>query len=270
MRMGVCKLCLLTKPLMLSHLIPAGCYAYCESELVSPLRVGNGVIFTTDRQTKDYLLCADCEEILNKGGEAWMIPKFTTIKHSFPFFTMLTNDPPFAEEGGAALYNAGANPLIDVQKVTHFAMGIFWRASVHSWEKGGVEPMIDLGPYSESIRTWLRGDTVFPEHVYLSISVSRPPHARVNMAAPFAASRKEWRTFSMYILGVFYGLCVGRLTDPIFKLISFFPAEGHTVMVSDDVTANVNQQFIDNYLISRKTASYLRAVAKVDAAKRGK
>src|SRR6266446_1407562 len=253
MKIGICKLCLLTKSLLLSHLMPAGLYPYFKHEQVSPLRIGDGVVFPTDQQTKDYLLCTDCEDILNKGGEAWMIPKFATIEYSFPFFTMLTNDPPALQDDGGAIYDAATNPLIDVQKVTHFAMGIFWRASVHSWKKGRVEPMIDLGPYSEAIRTWLSGETEFPQYMYLSVSVCRPPRAQVNMTPPTEEDRRDWHTFSMYILGVLFVLSVGRRTDAVIKRVSFFPAPGSPVMVSDDVTAHLNQIFGESYREARKT-----------------
>jgi hypothetical protein len=65
-----------------------------------------------------------------------------------------------------AVYLATQNPEIEVEKLTHFALGLFWKASVHSWRGDTTRPRIDLGPYSEEIRKWLRGQNAFPKYVY--------------------------------------------------------------------------------------------------------
>ena len=76
-----CPMCLETKSVVSSHLYPAALYDYCRNSVgESPMCVANGVVMVTDRQVQDYLLCLECEEVLNKGGETWVNPKLATIK----------------------------------------------------------------------------------------------------------------------------------------------------------------------------------------------
>ena len=57
---------------------------------------------------------------------------------------------------------------IRVDEITHFVMGMFWKAGVHSWSGSQTEPVIDLGPYTEPIGGFLRGEQEFPDHVALT------------------------------------------------------------------------------------------------------
>jgi hypothetical protein len=85
------------------------------------------------------LLCLECEDILNQGGETWTNPRLTTVNEAFPFFAILVKHPAANEHEAGGLYSAAENPEIDVEKLTHFAIGICWKAAVHSWkakEKG--------------------------------------------------------------------------------------------------------------------------------------
>jgi hypothetical protein len=58
------------------------CLRFCLSIAArgdqSPVRVGGGIVIPTDRQTQDYLLCKECEDTLNKGGESWIADKLAT------------------------------------------------------------------------------------------------------------------------------------------------------------------------------------------------
>ena len=147
--------------------MPAFLYEYCRKGEHRPMKVGNGVVMPTDRQTRDYLLCKDCEDILSQGGEEWIADKLATWDRTFPLYDLLTKQPPDFDEEGMTVYSAANNPEIRVDELTHFALGIFWKASVHSWSGSRTEPLIDLGPYSENVRTWLRNETRFPENIYL-------------------------------------------------------------------------------------------------------
>src|SRR5438270_518716 len=128
-----CKMCLDDKTLARSHLMPRQLYDYCRKGQHRPIKVGDGVLIPTDRQTRDYLLCEDCERVLNDGGERWFTGKLATWERKFTFYDLLTKVPPILDEDGASVYLAAQNPAIDVAKLIHFALGIFWKASVHSW-----------------------------------------------------------------------------------------------------------------------------------------
>jgi hypothetical protein len=143
-----CPMCLEMKDVMSSHLIPAALYDYCRAGDERPVRIGDGVVMQTDRQVQAPLLCSSCEQVLNRGGETWANSKFARLGGNFPLYEMITAVTPVVPN----LYPTASNPLIDREKLTHFALGIFWKASVHSWRGRDKTPLIGLGPYSDSIR----------------------------------------------------------------------------------------------------------------------
>jgi len=80
------------------------------------------------------------------------------------------------------MYFATQNPEIEVEKLTHLALGIYWKAAVHSWKGGETDPLIELGPYAEAFR--LRGENSFPKNVALGVALSRPDRALKGLHGP--------------------------------------------------------------------------------------
>jgi hypothetical protein len=261
-------MCLLEKDLLKSHLIPAALYDYCRQADFAPVRVGNGVVFATDRQTQDYLLCRDCETILNQGGESWVNPRLCTMERKFPLYDLLAKLPNYMADDDAALYHLPDDSIIDFQKLTHFGMGIFWKAAVHSWKGDSVEPMIELGPYADQIRRWLIDEADFPEHVQLWVSMSRPEYAQIALNPPVQTSKTNWRTFLMHVLGLMYQLNIGAGMDAATRETCFYRNPGHPIMVSTELTKQWEAKLAKHYNESRKTQTYLQAKAKRDARKR--
>jgi len=258
-----CPMCLGVKEVVSSHLIPSALYDYCRSaDNASPVRVGDGVIMHTDRQTQAYLLCTDCEDILNKGGENWVNRKLATMKQSFPLYDLLVGTIPAFDENGGTLYCANQNPMIDADKLTHFALGIFWKASVHSWRGKHRSPLIQLGPYSDVIRTWLRGESQFPQHISLTVSLSRPERALITFHDPIETKLLEWHAFLLYVPGVQFILSTGRDIDPAMKDTCFHENAAHPIFVSDDLTGQIWAKMAQHYRQARKTRGYVEAQAE--------
>jgi hypothetical protein len=157
-----CPLCNTVKTVVSSHLMPARMYKYCTPEGAHPISISSDLIIESDRQLQDYLLCCECEDNLNRGGESWLLPLLSQYKGPFPFYDLLTKYPPDAVDGEGAVYATIRNPEIQSDKLVHFAMGVFWKAAVHSWSGLRTEPMIDLGSYIEPVRKFLRGEAGFP------------------------------------------------------------------------------------------------------------
>ena len=153
---GICKMCLLEKPLARSHLIPARVYRYCRKGKHKPIMIGRGIVLPTDEQVWTHLLCDGCETILNNGGERWTVSKLLTWEKTFPLYDLLTHQKPDSDEDGMQLYGTAKNPLIKADKLTHFALGIFWKASVTLGI--GRRPTHRAWPLFEKIRLWLRGE----------------------------------------------------------------------------------------------------------------
>jgi len=267
MKQGTCKMCLANRDLVSSHLIPAALYGYCSDEHIEPIRVSDGAVVPTSRQTQDYLLCIDCEGILNRGGESWVNSKLCRMDRKFPLYEIVVSgQPAFAEDENNSIYLASHNPAIDVEKLTHFGIGIFWKASVHSWKPGTTDPLIDLGPYSGQLRGWLRGQMDFPANVGLWVTVSPPERAQVTLNPPMLSKRTEYRTYLLHLLGLIYQLNVGTGIDPMALETCFYRNPEHPIVISHDLTAVLERGLVRQFSKARKTDSYLRAKKKREVA----
>lgn len=258
-----CPMCLETKNVVSSHLYPAALYAYCRNaDDESPMRVANGVVMQTDWQVQDYLLCLECEDILNKNGETWANPKLATVKDGFPLYDLLMKGPAAFQDEKGGTYYVAQNPHIDVEKLTHFAIGIFWKAAIHTWRNGRERIRIELGPYGEPIRRWLRSEGSFPKNVNLAVAMAKPENTLVVLTGPVKQSTKRWQSFSLQVPGLLFTLHVGKLIDPEMKNCCFHEDPTHPIFVSDDVMEALWKRLGNHYRESRKMRGYLQAKAK--------
>jgi hypothetical protein len=189
--------------------MPAALYNYCRPPGGNPISFTTRLVIESSRQMQYPLLCEECEDILNKGGEDWILPLFARLDGSFPFHDLLTKMDPAVVHGDAKLYATAKNPEIDTTKLMHFAMGIFWKASVHSWRGGETDPLIDLGAYAEPIRKYLRSEGPFPAGMLLMIGVLPTPVKHIAFTVPYQGSSVNWRNFIFYVPGVEFTLLVG-------------------------------------------------------------
>jgi hypothetical protein len=204
-----CKLCLETKMLEDSHFMPQFIYKYCRTEGVEPIRVIADIALSTSRQIHDHLLCKECEDILNKGGESWMAEKLATLDGKFPLHDLVASGPVIFAEEEYRIYYGIENLEVKYDMIMHFAMGIFWKASVHSWIAGRTEPWIDLKEHSERIRLFLRGGE-FPEEVALNVVLTTPERAYIGAQEPYQAAGDENRYFMFSVPGIWFNLIVGK------------------------------------------------------------
>jgi len=226
-------LCLIEKQVVKSHLIPQAMHDYCRPPAGNPISITSELVVETSRQVQDFLLCLECEDSLNKGGEDWLLPLLARIDGRFPFYDLLTKIPPDVEEDGAACYAAARNPEIQVAKLVHFAMGVFWKASVHSWSGRRKNPLIDLGPYGEPIRKFLRGETGFPDCMALVVGVLPASRALISFSQPYRGSAANWHNFLFYIPGIQFSLCVGRGVNREQRSVCIASNPLHPILVTD-------------------------------------
>lgn len=258
-----CPMCLETKNVVSSHLHPAALYDYCRAaDNTSPTRIGDGVIMHTDRQIQRPLLCVECENLLSKGGETWTNPKLATTQKSFPLYDILTKLPAAFNDQAGSIYDASENPEIEVERLTHFAIGIFWKASVHSWRGSKTAAMIDLGAYSDRLRRWLRGEDKFPNNVCLEVVLARPERALIVLGEPTSVKREGWSCFLLGVPGILFILDVGLLIDADTRMLCFHENPAHPVLVSDEVMGVLYGCIAEQFRESRKTRAYLAAKTK--------
>lgn len=258
MRTGTCSGCLKTKPLVRSHLVSRAVYDYLRTDDLHPIVVGGGTVRATTDQLQADLLCEECERMLNDGGEKWMLGKFCTVDRRYPLYDLLHRQAPIDVDADGETFAAGTNPDIDVNSISHFALGVFWKASLHSWAFGEIS----LGPYGEAIRTWLRGETAFPQNVALNVILSRPAAAQILMNPPYQTAVIPCHTYLFHVPGLLFRLSVGKEIPLAEKTLCFYSSAEHFIVVSDIVTKKVLHANATNFSEATKTKSYKKARAK--------
>jgi hypothetical protein len=252
-----CPLCTLPKPLIQSHLASAALYKLCRAPDSDPIFVTNEVVMRSGRQLQDYLLCSECDGMLSAKGEAWLLPLAGRMD-GFPLYDILMKREPYERDGELALYAAADNPEIDVPKLTHFAMGMFWKASVHSWSGSRLEPLIDLGKYSEEVRKFLRGEDKFPERMSLTVGVSPPP-IMPTIAMPYRGSATQYHKFLFHVPGINFALNVGTKVDAAMREACFASNPRHPILLKNlaDENLKVNRSVVAG---ARKATGVLKYV----------
>ena len=133
-------------------------------------------------------------------------------------------------------YAASRVAEIDSPKLAHFAMGIFWKASVHSWRGGETAPLIELGKYGESIRVFLRGEAPFPEKMSLMVGVIPPPVKTINFCYPYRGSASGYHNYLFHIPGIEFALHVGNMLPPEVKANCFASHPLRPIFVSAGIS----------------------------------
>src|SRR5678810_1070890 len=91
--LGTCRLCLKSDAhLQNSHFIAAAFYKIgraLDSTFPHPVFVTPDVSVMTSEQTSEKLLCADCEQRFNRGGEDWILRQCWKTEADFPLYDTL-------------------------------------------------------------------------------------------------------------------------------------------------------------------------------------
>jgi hypothetical protein len=209
-----CPMCSETKNVISSHLIPGALYKECRRPGGHPIVFNSKLVYESSRQMQSPLLCEVCEDVLNKGGENWMMPLFAKADGSFRFHDLLTSIPPSYVVDDTRVYFTAQNAQIHPDKIIHFAMGVFWKAAVHPWILGEKESLIDLGEFAEPIRKYLKEGALFPGEMAVTMGVLPTPVKHLAINAPYRGSNPTTKNFLFYALGIEFSLSVGStLTD---------------------------------------------------------
>ena len=213
MPVGTCRLCKLEKDLVNSHFLPAALYKPLHAEgldVNEPMMITAKRVIQSSRQITAHTFCAGCEAIFNNGGEAWVLHKLATLT-VFPLRDMVLTSPPMIDESDFKVFSCDRIAGFQTEKVVHLAMGIFWKATVGTWNiTDGPPPRIELGPYEEPIRQFVLGAGPFPTYVCLVafLDASTPP--LIAITPPRRFRREEFHLFAFYMNGLQCLLCVGK------------------------------------------------------------
>lgn len=234
-------------------------YDYCRTGDSEPVVMTSRIVMQTSRQVQTPLLCLDCENVLNRGGENWLLPLLATIDGKFPLLDIIERFEPDIPDGELRIYAASRNPAIEIEKLIHFAIGVFWKASIHSWRGDSKELQIDLGPYRESVRAFLLGKTPFPQHMGLVLGVLPRDKALVSITLPYRNPERDFHGFTFLIPGMVFALSVGNRLGPNLPLMCFATNPAHPILVADlsqDIK-NVGGAIFGKARKSRKLIEYM-------------
>jgi hypothetical protein len=210
---GKCKLCLQTKALMNSHLMPAALYRKSRQEGAqnpNPIILTSRGSVRTSRQTRDYVLCGNCEGLFSRNGEKYVMGQVFD-GNKFPMLDTLHAVPSIKMGPNFEVYDQAMVPGIDRERLAYFALSVFWRASAHAWKRPDDSPItIDLGPYSEVLRKFLLGETAFPENVVLHVIVCTDSMTQDIFYMPGLVRKQEERTYSFQARGLNFFMTVGK------------------------------------------------------------
>jgi len=247
---GICKLCLEDKPLCDSHLVPSALYKMCAKggKLIS---LNSKTIKVAEGEVSFPLLCSDCEQRLSKDGENWLLPKLANKDRTFPLYDILVTGTPDAVFDGRAAYACSRIDNFAFRKITNFAIGIFWKASVHSWKPDVRKTRIDLGRYREQFRLFLLNKGPFPKNATLSVGVSPPQDATSTFNLPHLTHKHPHFSYLQVIPGMVFVLNVGNRLCPEDRDTCFFSNPIHPLIVRnmrDRIDAHFRSNFKDSVM----------------------
>jgi hypothetical protein len=175
----VCKLCLqIVDKLEDSHFLSAGIYRRLRDEHSvnpNPVLVTPTGVLPTSKQAKAHLLCRECEQLLSKQGESWVLANCLQADGRFPLATALAARTPdvSSPETPTRLYYAAGFPKVNISALTYFAASIFWRGAIHPWCSDGTVP-VPLGSlFQEELRKYLIGLQPFPHECFSLLAIVR-------------------------------------------------------------------------------------------------
>jgi hypothetical protein len=196
----------------------------------------------TSRQAQAPLLCFDCEQILREDGEDWVLPRLAKYGGEFQLGKSLKAAQAAFSEPNLMAYALAGIPSIRVDALIHFAMGIFWKASIHSWMTQVKKPSISLGSYDEELRSFLLGTQDFPSQMALCLNVLPMPVKLISFHFPFETqARPEDRTFHLYVPGLNFTLFVGSKI-PQEARMTCLNVKPHALLVYDS-SDSIKQRF---------------------------
>jgi hypothetical protein len=248
--------------------MPRALYDYCRSADCDVVKFNSEVAFVSSYQAQDYILCKACEDVLNEGGEKWSVGKLATMdRKPYPLYEIVSKAAPRFEDEGTMVYHGVDVAGLEIGKFTHFAAGLLWKASIHSWSKEGEKPRIELGPYSDKIRKYLRGEAEFPEHIKLWLTIVRPENAMIGFIEPHErVSAGGFKSYFCYIPGVLFCWSVGKQITAELRVGCFATSQYHTFFVSNNVHEILEGRMRMDYLGARKSGK----LVKIRTARRGR
>jgi len=187
----------------------------------------------TSRQVHDYVLCLDCEQLLNVNGEQWVLERLA-VGLASPLYYALGGLEPIHRETDLDVYAVVRNPEFDVEKIVHFGVGVFYKAAVHRWriDKNRWQKL-SFGAYLEPLRLFLLGQKAFPAgRATLTFCLLPPTNSPKRIYNPYEWMPGEHHTYSFCIIGLEFWLSLGKQISQDFCHLCFATKPYRPVVVN--------------------------------------
>jgi hypothetical protein len=216
MPVGKCGLCLQSRQLHRSHLLPSALYRLTRDPNLrnpNPVVITKRITKTSSDQITDHFLCGQCEQRFSAEGEKYAMSQVYDGKRFALLETLSAVEPSHIVPATPAtpefrLYSEVCSPQIDRRSLLYYCMSVFWRASANSWR--GVTSL-ELGPYEESIRRYLVGTAGFPTNVAVQFFTATDALTQKTSFPPSALKRLgPFRSYGFTSRGLVWWLHAGR------------------------------------------------------------
>ena len=219
-----------------SHFLSAGIYRILRDDGApnpNPWALTAEAAFQTSRQMKAPLLCPDCEQRLSKNGENWVLRNCLKADRSFPLADALAARRPDLSSPTTTtrVYYAAEVPAIDVAALSYFAASIFWRGSIHPWNKDGSYP-VNLGPFQESFRMYLIGQADFPKDSSLWVIVREGGKIDRMTYAPIGKREGKVHVYKFPMPGLGFSLTVSKNVPESYRNMCFVHGGGNPIIAT--------------------------------------
>jgi hypothetical protein len=237
---GICALCLRTRDLCDSHLVPKALYRVVRAAdhrlHPDPVLLTSKVRQQTSFQATQYLLCAECEKRFDQNGEDWVMRHCYRGRDRFRLREMLHRAAPIHTDEENTIFDASTVAGMEIEKVVYFCVSIFWRASVRRWESSAQRyDGIRLGPkYQDEIRTYLLGDAEFPPNAAVMFIVSALPRPHLTINFPDTIRIDSSHAHTLHIPGFTFQLGLGGQPSAGARETCIVRSEFHPIFVCSD------------------------------------
>ncbi|HEY2460228.1 MAG TPA: hypothetical protein VGI16_05455 [Candidatus Acidoferrum sp.] len=197
------------------------------------------VMLQTSTQVQDYVLCSGCEQLLCNRGEDWILERLA-VGVASPLYYALGGLEPILNEADFKTYSVVGNPEFDVEKITHFALGVFFKMAAHEWTIGKHKRRFQFGSYLGSIGSYLLGCGPFPAHCALMFCIHPPTDAPKRIALPYEWKTDGSRTYGFILIGLEFVLSLDKQMPPWHRDLCFVNGSSRFVIV-----ANVTERLMN-------------------------
>ncbi len=239
---GNCRLCPAEGVRLLdSHIVSKAAYRRIldgppgEPREKQPVKITSEASVLTNEQMREHLLCRDCEDRFGR-WEAYAFPVMSQGDGTFPWLSSVTR----IGDG-----SAGDSSGVDTEKLSLFAVSIFWRLSVSRHSD------VRLGDYEPAFRSYLLGRAPFPAKAVLLIVLLDPAgstYTRVDRSFhTFKSLRKGgWHVHRFAILGVDMRLHVGGTIPRRFRQVCFARSKLVAIRPADSLALEMSKLFLNS------------------------